>query len=83
MKISTILKIVIVFAVFWMVFTHSLTLPEPDAVLGDSTTKVFHTLDCQNLREGLDKTSEGQRLLFSSRDKAIKAGYKPCEVCEP
>ena len=83
MKISTVLKVVIVVAVFLIVFMHSLSLPEPDSVLGDSTTKIFHTLDCQNLRAGLDETSGGQMLLFSSRDKAIEAGYKPCEVCDP
>ena len=83
MKISTILKIVIVVAVFLIVFMHRLSLPDPDRVLGNSTTKIFHTLDCQNCRAGLDKTSGGQMLLFYSRDEAIKAGYKPCEICEP
>ncbi len=83
MKISTILKIVVVVAVFWIAFTHSLSLPEPDSVLGNSTTKIFHTLDCKNIRAGLDKTSGGQMLLFTSRDKAIEAGYEPCEVCDP
>ena len=82
MKISTILKVIIVIVIFWIAFTHSLTLPEPDAVLGNSTTKIFHTLDCKNIRTG-SEPEDMQMFLFDNRDAAIKAGYKPCEVCEP
>ena len=82
MKISTILKVVIVVAVFLIVFMHSLSLPEPDKVLGNSTTKIFHVLDCKNIRTG-SEPEDVQMLLFDNRDAAIKAGYKPCEVCDP
>ena len=82
MKISTILKAVIVVAIFLIVFMHSLSLPEPDKVLGNSTTKIFHTLDCKNIRTG-SEPEDMQMFLFDSRDEAIKAAYKPCEVCDP
>lgn len=82
MKISTILKVIIAVAIFGIVFMHSLSLPEPDAVLGNSATKIFHVLNCKNIRTG-SESAEVQMLLFDNRDEAIKAGYKPCEVCEP
>lgn len=82
MKISTILKVIIVVAVFGIVFTHSLSLPDPEGVLGNSSTKIFHTLDCKNLRTG-SEPEDTQMLFFANRDRAIEAGYKPCEICEP
>lgn len=82
MKTSTILKAIIVVAVFGIVFMHSLSLPEPDKVLGNSSTKIFHALDCKNIRTG-SEPEDVQMLLFDNRDEATKAGYKPCEVCEP
>lgn len=82
MKISTVLKVIIVIAIFGIVFTHSLSLPDPESVLGNSATKIFHTLDCKNIRTG-SEPEDVQMLLFNSRDKAIEAGYKPCEICEP
>ncbi len=44
---------------------------------GDTVTHVFHSPSCQNYN--------CRRCIvpFKTRDQAIRAGYKPCELCNP
>ena len=45
--------------------------------IGNKNSKVFHRSSCSRL------PGSKNRVKFSSRDKAISAGYKPCSVCKP
>ena len=45
--------------------------------IGNKKTKKFHRTSCRTLPK------EGNRVNFSSRDKAISKGYVPCKNCDP
>ena len=45
--------------------------------IGNKNTKKFHRSSCSHL------PAQKNRVRFTSRDKAIKAGYKPCSYCNP
>lgn len=45
--------------------------------IGNRGSQVFHRPDCPNLPK------EENRVVFSSRQEAVDAGYRPCGNCEP
>jgi len=45
--------------------------------IGNKNSKKFHRSSCHTLPK------ESNRIYFSSRDKAISSGYKPCKNCDP
>jgi len=45
--------------------------------IGNLRTKVFHRPSCANL------PSDKNRVTFSTRDEAIRKGYRPCRNCNP
>ncbi|HCY87311.1 MAG TPA: hypothetical protein DHV36_19415 [Desulfobacteraceae bacterium] len=47
------------------------------AFKGNPETMVFHSITC-NFATGKKCTEE-----FTTRDAAVKLGYKPCKVCKP
>ncbi|NYE57121.1 thermonuclease family protein [Carboxydothermus ferrireducens] len=49
------------------------------AYVGNSRTKKFHYPDCRWAKE----ISPANRVSFSSREQAVRAGYVPCKVCNP
>jgi len=44
---------------------------------GNKSSHVFHNQDCKYSK------SKQCTMVFSSRDKAIADGYKPCKTCKP
>lgn len=47
--------------------------------IGNSDSHIFHYASCyQAKRIGAD-----HRVCFSTREEAIAAGYRPCEICKP
>lgn len=64
--------------------TETDTAPAPgrdgaaeSAYIGNVRSKTFHTETCSNL------PAEKNQIVFSSRDEAAAAGYKPCGNCKP
>ena len=47
--------------------------------VGNSSSHKFHYANCSTLK----KMNPKNRVNFSSRDAAIKAGYVPCKRCKP
>lgn len=47
------------------------------AYIGNKNSKKFHLPSCNSLPK------EENRVIFDSRDEAVKAGYSPCGVCKP
>ncbi|RDV83043.1 nuclease [Ammonifex thiophilus] len=47
--------------------------------IGNARSKVFHRPDC----EWAQKIAPHNRVEFRSREEALEAGYRPCEVCNP
>lgn len=47
--------------------------------VGNSSSHKFHYANCSTLK----KMNPKNRINFSSRDAAIKAGYVPCKRCKP
>lgn len=45
--------------------------------IGNVNSKKFHKSECSSL------PSEKNRIIFSSKNEAIKQGYSPCGVCKP
>lgn len=45
--------------------------------IGNKKSKKFHRPDCRTL------PAEKNRIIFSSRDKAVNSGYSPCANCAP
>lgn len=45
--------------------------------IGDKSTKLFHTITCENIPAAKDQ------VFFGSYDEAIASGYKPSEICDP
>ncbi|MFT4308766.1 MAG: Ada metal-binding domain-containing protein [Candidatus Woesearchaeota archaeon] len=39
----------------------------------------FHTINCSIAR----RIAQNERVYFATREEALKAGYKPCRVCNP
>ncbi|MBU2455440.1 MAG: hypothetical protein KJ668_19205, partial [Proteobacteria bacterium] len=56
-----------------------ITAPADDSLtlLGNTGSLVFHTSDC-NFSKSKHCTE-----VFTSREKAIQEGYKPCGICNP
>jgi len=52
----------------------------PGKYAGNTTHKIFGRLDCKSGERLMHKEN---RVFFASWDDAIKAGYEPCEKCEP
>jgi len=52
---------------------------EPEAMqyIGNINSKVFHLPTCSSL------PAERNQIIFSSREEAIEAGYRPCGRCKP
>jgi hypothetical protein len=47
--------------------------------VGNKDSKVFHTRTC---KAGA-KVKIENKVVFASKDEALKAGYTPCKVCKP
>ncbi|NSW84098.1 MAG: thermonuclease family protein [Syntrophothermus sp.] len=47
--------------------------------IGNSSSKKFHLPTC----EWAQKISLKNRIEFTTREEAVKAGYEPCKVCRP
>lgn len=47
--------------------------------IGNKNSKVFHLPSCG----GVKTMSEKNKVMFSSRDEALSAGYTPCSSCNP
>ena len=47
--------------------------------IGNRRSGVFHYAKCQ----GVEMMNEKNKVPFDTREEAIKAGYKPCELCNP
>jgi hypothetical protein len=56
---------------------RSCCLPEAPRFYGNPASEVFHQPGCR-----LFTVSE-LSATFSSRDEAVRAGYRPCGVCKP
>ncbi|SFE00872.1 micrococcal nuclease [Thermoanaerobacter thermohydrosulfuricus] len=52
---------------------------EPEYYIGNRNSKIFHRPDCQWAK----KIAPQNKVIFESREEAIKAGYRPCKVCRP
>jgi len=48
-----------------------------DSYRGNTNSKVFHQSSCRYF------SSKNCTAVFSTRDSAISAGYRPCKVCAP
>jgi len=48
-----------------------------DSYRGNTNSKVFHQSSCRYF------SSKNCTAVFSTRDSAISAGYRPCKVCTP
>ena len=48
---------------------------EEDYYIGNKNTKVFHSSNCKSLPK------EENRVIFKTKEEAIKNGYKPHEKC--
>ena len=59
--------------------TSSANQDEHYKYVGNSDTKVFHTLDCGHGK----KIKEENRVYFETRNEAIEKGYRACKVCKP
>jgi len=46
--------------------------------IGNRSSKIFHYPDCQWAK----KIAPQNKVVFESREEAIKAGYRPCKVCK-
>lgn len=47
------------------------------ALSGNVSSKVFHRESCRHY------SCKNCTARFSSREEALKAGYRPCQVCKP
>ena len=47
--------------------------------VASKNSKVFHKPDCSSAK----RIKPGNLVTFSTRDKAIKAGKRPCKICKP
>lgn len=47
--------------------------------VGNSSSHKFHYSNCATLK----KMNPNNRVMFNSRDEAIKKGYVPCKRCKP
>jgi len=52
---------------------------EPEYYIGNKNSKIFHRPDC----EWAKKIAPQNKVIFKSKEEAIKAGYRPCKVCKP
>lgn len=50
---------------------------EDSYYIGNSNSKKFHRLECENL------PAEHNRVKLKSRAEAVEAGYSPCSICQP
>ena len=53
--------------------------PAATGFIANKNSKVFHKADCKLVA----KMKPENKVPYASRDEAIKAGYKPCKVCNP
>lgn len=53
--------------------------PKAAVYIGNRNSKKFHLPYC----EGVARMKEENKVNFSSRDEAVKAGYNPCSICNP
>ncbi|NLO22240.1 MAG: hypothetical protein GX119_09640 [Syntrophomonadaceae bacterium] len=50
---------------------------EDSYYIGNSNSKKFHRLECENL------PAEHNQVKLKSRAEAVEAGYSPCSICQP
>lgn len=50
------------------------------AYIGNVNSQIFHYENC---RFGGKRIKEVNRVYFDTRDEALAAGYRPCQVCKP
>lgn len=53
------------------------SVPSQVGYIGNKNTKKFHQLTCRSL------PAPQNRVYFSTRDEAVKAGYVACKICNP
>lgn len=53
--------------------------PKAAVYIGNRSSKKFHLPYC----EGIARMKEENKVDFSSRGEAVKAGYNPCGICNP
>lgn len=51
----------------------------PKFYIGNKQSEIFHNPECSSAKRMSDKN----KVLFNSREKALKAGFKPCKRCNP
>ncbi len=56
-----------------------LPLAEASGIVGNKNSLKFHYTSCQWAR----KMKDTNRIYFTARQDALKAGYVPCKVCNP
>lgn len=54
-------------------------VPSSGGYIGNKNSKKFHRPDCQ----WAQKIAPHNRVVFRSREEAVRAGYVPCKVCRP
>jgi len=47
--------------------------------IGNKNSKIFHNPDCSSVK----MMNEENKVIFDSREEALKAGFKPCKRCKP
>lgn len=62
---------------WWAVLSETTSSSSTDGYIGNKRSKKFHRPTCRHLPD------EKNRIMFKSRDEAIKEGYEPCKVCKP
>ncbi len=60
-------------------YPRPLSITHKDPIVGNSALNIFHLPGCDWVKQIVDKN----RVTFSSTADAIRAGYKPCQVCSP
>ena len=58
-------------------FSNTISEETTIGYIGNAKSKKFHYPSCHSL------PAEHNRVMFSSRDEAIKNGYSPCGNCRP
>jgi hypothetical protein len=53
--------------------------PPPETYVAAQGREIFHRTSCEHARE----IKPEHLLTFKTRDEAIKAGLRPCKVCNP
>lgn len=57
--------------------TVPVSVPVTQGFLGNQEAKIYHTLGCKLVL----KIKPENRVSFTTKDEAVKAGYAPCKIC--